>query len=91
MHTHRIEIFYGTDNDTVIASVPDDLHLEFFPTNNGLLNEYLIGWRRIDSTLNNVNKLFFVIRNPTTRAAERERRPNNCRITYEGLDLHRLF
>ena len=39
MHAHGVDIFNGTDNDHVVHVVPHDFEFEFFPADEGFLDQ----------------------------------------------------
>jgi len=43
VNAHGVEVLDGTDNDAVVGSVSNHLHLKFFPTDERLFNEQLAG------------------------------------------------
>jgi len=42
VHTHRVHIFNGADDDDVVGEVAHDLQLVFLPAENGFLDEALV-------------------------------------------------
>ena len=72
MHTHRVEVFNGADDDAVVIFVSDNLHLVFFPANQRLINEQLAGWRELEAAKTDFLELIAVIGDAATRAAHRE-------------------
>ena len=41
VHAHRVDVFDGADDDRVVGLVPDNLHLELFPTQKGFIDQNL--------------------------------------------------
>ena len=42
MHTHRVDVFDGTDDDSVVGGVAHHLHLVFFPAQQAFIDQNLI-------------------------------------------------
>ena len=61
MDSHRVEIFDGTDDDTVVLTVTDDLHLILFPAKQRLLYEDFRYRRGLQTVLDDLFELVHVI------------------------------
>ena len=79
MHTHRVHIFNGTDDDTVIRIVAHNFHFIFFPAQQRFFDKNF-GYRRQPKPVpHNLLKFLVVIGHPAAFTAEGERRPDNRR------------
>ena len=47
VHAHRVHVFDGADDDGVVRLIAHDFHFEFFPTQQGLVDEDLTHRGRI--------------------------------------------
>ena len=81
MNAHWIEVLDGADNNTVTCGIAHDLHLNFFPTLDGLLYQHFMLWRKQETLLNNLYKLFWGMCNATARATKSEAWANNHGIS----------
>ena len=72
MHTHWIDIFDRADDDGIVLFVADNLHLIFFPTQKRFFDQHLGRRAGIKPAGNDLDKLFPVIGNAATGAAQRE-------------------
>ena len=72
MHAHRVQVFNRADDDAVVGLVAHDFHLVLFPAEQRLFNQQLVGGRGFEATLADDFKLFRVVGNAATRAAQRE-------------------
>ena len=79
VHTHRIEVLDRADDNAVVLFIADHFHLVLFPANQRLINQQLIGGRKIETASTDLFKLFAVVSNTATRAAHGERGTNNAR------------
>ncbi len=61
MHTHRIEVLDGADDDAVVLLVADHLHLVFLPADQRLVDQQLIGRRQIQTASADLLELFTVV------------------------------
>ncbi len=91
MHSHWIQILNRTNNDAVIAFVPDNFHLKLFPTDYRFFYENLVCRRRIQTSFDDLYKFLFVVGNSATGTTKSKRWPNNCWITNRCLNLERLL
>ena len=90
MHAHRIEIFNRADDDAVVLLVAHHLHLNFFPTDQGFLNQQFVRRAGFKTAFANRQKLLLVVGNPAARPAERKGRANDHGETDRRLDFLRL-
>ncbi len=72
MHTHRVEILDGADDDAVVVLVAHDFHLVLFPPQHGFVDEDFGGWRGIEAGGRDLLKLFHVVGHAAACAAHRE-------------------
>ena len=72
MHTHGIEVFDGTNDDTVVFFVTDNFHLVFFPTDKRFIDQQFVGWRQVQTTGTDFVELFHVVSDTTTRTTHGE-------------------
>ena len=77
MDAHRVQILNRANDDAVVGLVPHDFHLVFFPTQQRLFNQQLIGRRRFQTAFAYNFKLFRVVGNAAAGAAERETGAND--------------
>ena len=86
MHSHGVDVLDGAHDDGVVVPVAHDLHLELFPADDALLDEYLAHGRQRDSVCHDVAKLIDVVGDAATGAPHRERRANHARKSHLGGD-----
>ena len=79
MHTHRIQIFNGTDDDAIIRAVADHFHFKLFPAQHAFFHQHFTGHGSGQARGDDLFEFFAVIGNAATRAAEREGRANDAR------------
>ena len=89
--THWIEVLDGADNNTVTCGIAHDLHLNLFPTLNGLLYQYLVLWGKQESLLHNFYELFWGVSNATTRATKGEAWANDHRVSQVSDNALSVF
>ena len=70
VHAHRIHVFYGTHDDGVVGFVAHDLHLVFFPTQQGLVDQDLTDGGRIEAGLAIVFIVVAIVGHAAACAAE---------------------
>ena len=70
MDAHGIDVLDGADDDGVVGLVPHDLHLEFFPSKKGFIDEDLPRRRGLKARAAVVLIIGAVIGDPPTGAAE---------------------
>ena len=91
MNTHWIEVLDGADNNTVTCGIAHDLHLNLFPALNGLLYQHLMLWRKQESLLHNLYKLFWGMCNAAARATKGEAWANDHGISQVSNDALSVF
>src|SRR5690606_31005325 len=74
--------------------IANDLHLELFPAEHGLLEQHLVRRRLLDAVADDLLELLAVVRDAAARAAEREHwtdddREPNLLLNGPGF-LHRM-
>jgi hypothetical protein len=72
MDAHRIDVFDRADDDAVVLAVADDLHLVFFPAEDGFLNQHLGGGGGFEAALDDLLELFLVVGDTAAGAAQGE-------------------
>ena len=72
VHAHGVEVLDGADDDAVAGSVTHDLHLDLFPTLDGLLDEDLVGRRELQALRDDLAKACHVVGHAAAGAAQRE-------------------
>ncbi len=80
VHTHRIKIFDGANDDHVVSEVAHDFQFKFFPAQDRFFDQHFMNRRGGEAVAHNLFKLFRVKSRAGARAAEGERRANNCGI-----------
>src|ERR1051325_3809583 len=91
VYTHRIEVLDRADDHDVVGEVAHYFELKLFPTENRLFDQHFMNRRSREPAANDLFKLFGVVSNAATGAAERKRRANDRGITRSRDDLLRLF
>ena len=91
MHAHRVDIFDGTDDDTIVGLVTDNLHLIFFPTEQRFFDQHFSRRRCIKSASDDLDEFIAVIGNPAARAAHCEARADNGRQASALKHFKRLI
>ena len=70
MHAHGVEILDGAHDDAVAGVVAHDLHLVFFPTLDGLLDQHLMGRREFKALAHDGDELLVGMRDAATGTAQ---------------------
>ena len=70
VHTHRVEVFDGADDDAVVCLVAHHLHLVFFPSEQGFFNQQLVGGGSFQAAFADRLELFGVVGNAATCATQ---------------------
>ena len=91
MDSHGIEVLDGADDDAVVALVPDHLHLELLPAEQGLVDEQFVGGRKVEPAPADLDELVAVVGDAPAAAAEGERRPDDAREPDPALHLQRFL
>ena len=89
--THWIEVLDGADNNTVTCGIAHDLHLNLFPTFNGLLYQHLVLWGKQEALLHNLYELFWSMCNAAARATKGEAWANDHRVSQLSNDALSVF
>ena len=90
MHAHGVEVLDGAHNDAVAGVVAHDLHLVFFPTLDGLLDQHLMGRRKFKALAHDGDELFVSMCDAATGAAEGKARTQHAGISHalgDGLGV----
>ena len=88
---HWIEVLDGADNNTVTCGIAHDLHLNLFPTLNGLLYQHLMLWRKQEALLNNLYELFWGMSNAAACATKGEAWANDHRVSQISNNALGIF
>ena len=91
MDTHWIEVLDGANNNAVTCGIAHDLHLNLFPTLNGLLYQHLMLWRKQESLLHNLYELFWSMSNAAARATKGKAWANDHGISQVSNDALSVF
>ena len=79
MHTHCINIFNRTDHDTVVATITNNFHLVFLPSNDRLFDQKLIRGGSIQASLTDNSEFVFIVGYATPAATEGKARSDDRR------------
>ena len=77
MDSHGIDVLDRTDDDRIVRDIPDDLHLEFFPSQETLVDQDLPVGRSVEAGPAKVFVVVFVVGDSAARASKRESRSND--------------
>ena len=91
MNAHWIEVLDGADNNTVTCGIAHDLHLNLFPALNGLLYQHLVLWRKQETLLHNLYKLFWGVSNTATCATKGKAWADDHRVSQLGNNTLCVF
>ena len=80
MDADRVEVFHVADGDAVIIAVAHDFVLDFLPAGYAALDEDLANHRVVEALDDDIDELFFVLRDTAARAAHRISRAHDDRI-----------
>ena len=72
MDAHRVKVLDGADDDAVVLSVADNLHLVLLPADERLVYEKLVGRGEIKSSLADRDEVLGVVGDSAARAAHGE-------------------
>ena len=94
MDAHRVEVLDGADDDAVVRTVADHLHLELLPSDQAFFDQQLVGGGQVQAALADLLELLRVVGNAAARAPQRETGSDDhgkARTADLGLDaaLHR--
>src|SRR5688572_4945155 len=81
VYAHRIDVLDRADDDDVVGTIADHFELELLPADHAAVDEHLANRRLVDAATHGGLELVRVVRDATTGATERERRPDDRRIT----------
>ena len=70
MHTHRVDVLDGADDDAIIRRVTDHFHLIFLPADEAFVDEDLRGGRGCETRAADLFVLFNVVGNAAAGAAK---------------------
>ena len=90
MHAHGVEVLDGAHDDAVAGVVAHDLHLVFFPTLDGLLDQHLVGGRKLKTLAHDGDEFLVSMRDATTGAAQGKARTQHAGIAHtlgDGLGV----
>ena len=79
MHTHRVEVLDGADDDAVVLLVTDHLHLVFLPADQRLVDQQFAGRRQVETAGADFLELFTVVGDAATGTAHGEGRADDAR------------
>src|SRR6185312_12560263 len=79
VHTHRIEIFDGTDDYAVVHPVAHHFHLEFLPADQRFFDQHFVDRREIQPARRDYIELLAIVSDSTAGTAQSERRSNDER------------
>ena len=90
MHAHGVEVLDGAHDDAVAGVVAHDLHLVLFPTLDGLLDQYLVGGRKLKALAHDGDELLVGVRDAAAGAAQGKARAQHAGISHalgDGLGV----
>ncbi len=70
MHAHGVEVLDGADDDAVVGFVPNDLHFELFPAEQGFLDEDFGDGGEVEAGGGDGFEFFLVVGDAAAGAAE---------------------
>ena len=91
VNTHRVDVFDEADRDHVVFCITDNFKLQFFPADDGFLNQDLTDEARGYAAVGDQPQFFEVIHNSSAGAAHRIGRSDHHRVTHLGGDFFRFF
>ena len=77
VHTHRVNVLDGTDDDAVVRRVADHFHLVFLPADEAFVDEDLRGRRGGETCAADLFIFLDIVSDAAARAAEREGGPDD--------------
>ena len=80
VHAHGVEILDGAHDDAVAGVVAHDLHLILFPALDGLLDQHLVGGRKLQTLAHDGDELLVGVSDAAAGAAE-----GKARAQYAGI------
>ena len=90
MHAHGIEVLNGAHDDAVAGVVAHDLHLVLFPALDGLLDQHLVGGRKLQALAHDGDELLVGVSDAAASAAEGKARTQHAGIPHalgDGLGV----
>ena len=90
MHAHGVEILDGAHDDAVAGMVAHDLHLVLFPALDGLLDQHLVGGRKLKTLTHDGDELLVGMRDAAAGTAEGKARTQHAGIPHalgDGLGV----
>ena len=91
MNPHGVEVLDRANDDAVVRVIPDDLHLEFLPAQDRLLDQHLGHRRQPQARGQHLDELFAVVADPAAFAPEGEGRAQDRRQAGHGQRLFGLI
>ncbi|CAI8346668.1 MAG: Uncharacterised protein [Rhodospirillaceae bacterium] len=79
MNPHGVEVFDRAHDDAVVRVIPDDLHLEFLPAQDRLLDQHLGHRRQPQARGQHLDELFAVVADPAALAPKGKGRAQDRR------------
>ena len=70
MDTHRIHVFYGTDNSYIVIPIAQEFQFVFLPAQKCLINKHLMDRGRFQTAIKEHIKVLFLIDDRGTRTAQ---------------------
>ena len=70
MDTHRIHVFYGTDNSYIVIPIAQEFQFVFLPAQKCLINKHLVDRRSLQTAIKEHVKVLFLIDDRGTRTAQ---------------------
>ncbi len=80
MDAHGVQVLDGADNDAVVVLVPHHLHFVFFPADQGLVDQQLVGGGQIQPAVADLLELLPVVGDTAAGTAHGEGRADNAGI-----------
>src|SRR5580698_2519706 len=80
MDAHGVEIFDGADDDYVVGEIAHDFELELFPAEGALFDENFVDGREVESTFENGDEIFVVVRDASAGTAHGETGAQDGRV-----------
>jgi len=90
MDPHGVEVLDGADDDHVVCGITHDLQFVLLPADDRLLDQDLVGGRRVDAGHGHLLVLFHVVGDPAAGPAQGEGGTDDRREADRLDDLHGL-
>ena len=91
VHAHGIKILNGADDHEVVAKIAHDFEFEFFPAEDGFLDQRLVNRAHVERGRNGFGKFLLVVSNRPASAAKRERWADHEGKTKLIAEPHGIF